>query len=80
MVVVASEKPDPEDKQDGLTRDTDKPAFDPGFRRERAMPLASRVHGRGSTPLPFAPSAISEISLSISLMACQGVEPLGKLL
>ena len=43
MVVVASEKPDPEDKQDGLTRDTDKPAFDPGFRRERAMSLASRL-------------------------------------
>ena len=46
MVVVASEKPDPEDKQDGVTRGADKPAHANGASRDNDRWLRSIVeHG-----------------------------------
>jgi PAS domain S-box-containing protein len=46
MVVVASEKPDPKDKQDGVTRGTDKPAHANGASRDNDRWLRSIVeHG-----------------------------------
>jgi len=43
MVVVASEKPDPEDKQDGVTRGADKPAHANGASRDNDRWLRSIV-------------------------------------